>query len=43
MKAHTSRDYLVLWKYPEALRVDGQMITGGVGKHFGERVSRLDR
>ena len=28
-------DYLVLWKYPEALRVEGRVITDAIGTHAG--------
>jgi hypothetical protein len=42
MKSKSGRDYLVLWKYPEALRVNGQVMTGGVGKQSGG-LTRGDR
>lgn len=42
MKAHTSRDYLVLWKYAEALRLNGKVVTGAYGKHSGG-LTRGDR
>lgn len=35
MKAHASRDYLVQWKYAEALRLDGQPVTRTYGTHSG--------
>lgn len=32
-KSRSGYDYLVLWKYPEALRVQGSVMTDAVGKH----------
>jgi HNH endonuclease len=42
MKSEPSTDYLVLWKYSEALRLEGQVITKGVGTHSGD-LRRGDR
>ncbi len=42
MKLNSGTDYLVLWKYPEALRLDGQVVTRGVGTHSGG-LNRGDR
>lgn len=32
---HSGHDYLVLWKYTEALRVEGMVMTGAEGTHAG--------
>jgi hypothetical protein len=42
MKAHASCDYLVVWKYNEALSVDGQVVTRTRGTHSGG-LTRGDR
>ena len=35
MPSVTGADYLVLWRYSEALDVNGQVMTGAVGTHAG--------
>ncbi len=42
MKSHAARNCLVLWKYTEALRVDGHAVTSTYGKHSGG-LTRGDR
>lgn len=41
-KSESGSDYLVLWKYPEALRVEGRVITDAIGTHAGG-LKRSDR
>lgn len=42
MKSHADRNYLVLWKYDEAQRLDGHEVTSTYGTHSGG-LTRGDR